>query len=191
MSLAHSEDICGGTEKRETCQDRWGAAHYETGAIFLQICTRLLLAVWSEDRDKQQKTDVILVGQGCETSSSWVECQQSSPKSACMKFPQIRSSRTTNYQRQTLEIMVGPPTPPPRNLPYPSQIRPYWRAMMKFIWRLLSSQIQPKKYLCLIGWSTFSKRLVEDPGGTPCFHGVMELENTVLSRTSVHEVARF
>ena len=65
------------------------------GAIFLQICTRLLLdllAVWSEGIETNNKKLMSSwwwcpTRQGCETSSSRVEGQQSSPKSACMKFP--------------------------------------------------------------------------------------------------------
>ena len=65
MSLAHSEDIWGGTEKHETCQDRWGAAHYETGghlpSNLYPPLTRFTSSLKWRYRDKQQKTDVILV----------------------------------------------------------------------------------------------------------------------------------
>lgn len=92
------------------------------GAIFLQICTRLLLdllAVWSEDRDKQQNTDVILVVMPNPTGL-WNILQLSGASAIKPQKCMYEVPGQQIIKDRKLEIMVGPPTPPPpHNLPYP------------------------------------------------------------------------
>ena len=122
------------------------------GAIFLQICTRLLLAVWSEDRDQRQKTDVILVVMP-NLTGLWNILQLSGVSAikpqTCMyevpinqKFQDNKLSKTKTWNHGWSTY----PPPPPRNLPYTLTNKALLKGHDEIhLKKLLSSQIQPAK----------------------------------------------